>query len=221
MSSTKLTDVLSNAKDSFEKNKGRVSYLLGIHKDKTGTGPGKRSKSVTALSMSAMVLITACWESYLETLLLETFKFLLNNHVEIPKNLKKSIGLKIMNSKDGSFAWKFIKDDWKDSLVDYVEKEINNFSSPSAKKVDKLFEKILDLSDLSKSWSWQGGNNEINKLDEFLSTRNEIAHGEINVDVGKKDAEQYLNHVEKLVGKTEEKVKSHIEELLKNQKVSE
>ena len=64
--------------------------------------------------------------------------------------------------------------------------------------------------------------NAVEKLDEFLLVRNKIAHGDTkNTKVTKKNVQDYLNHVEKLVGKTEEKIKSHVEELLKNQEVSE
>ena len=222
MSSTQLTtDVLSNAKDSFEESKKRVSYLLDIHEEKTGTGPGRRPESLSALHMSAMVLITACWESYLETLLSDVFKFLLdssNSHEKISNTLKKSVSDEIRKNPDDRRIWELTGDGWKNILKDKVKKKLDKFGSPSGENANRLFKQILGLENLSECWTRQNTNpdNIIEKLNDFLSLRNKIAHGEMDVNVTKNDVKNYLSNVENLVSKTEEKVKCHIEELLNN-----
>ena len=227
MSSTQLINVLSNAKDSFENRTKLVNYLLRIHEDRGGSDRGRRDESFLPLNMSAMVLITACWESYLETLLSEIFEFLLDSsdsHEKISNTLKKSVSDEIKKNPDNRDVWGLTGDGWKNILKDKVKEKLDKFSSPSGNNVDTLFKQVLGLENLSKCWSWRKMDcvNAVEKLDEFLLVRNKIAHGDTkNTRVTKKDVQDYLNHVERLVGETEEKIKSHVKELLNNQEVSE
>lgn len=225
MSSTPLKDVLSNAKDSFENRTKLVNYLLRIHEDRGGGDRGRRDESFLPLNMSAMVLITACWESYLETLLSETFEFLLDSsdsHEKISSTLKRKISDETNRNSDHRRVCNLTGNSWKDISRENFREKLGRFGSPSGKKVDKLFKQILDLENLSKSWFWKkmSYGNAVEKLDKFLLVRNKIAHGE-TVKVKKNNFESYLKHVKKLIDKTEKKVKSHIEELLENQEVSE
>ena len=234
MSSTPLKDVLSNAKDSFETRTKLVNYLLRIHEDRGGSDRGRRDESFLPLNMSAMVLITACWEFYLETLLSEVFELLLDSdsYKIIPESLKVIVREKIIKDKADSFIDQLIcqsteNDDltntWKEILKEHVKEKINNFHTLSESKVNKLFEHILGLKELSNCWCWRGRSNEnvIKDFHEYLNTRHKIVHGNMNEKVVKKDAKDYLNIVEHLVEETEKKVKNHVKGLLKNQEVSE
>lgn len=184
MSSTKFTDVLKAASGSFENSKKLVEYLLEIHQEIGGTERGKRDKSLSALNMSAMVLITACWESYLETLLSDIFKFLLDSSdspEKFSKILKKAISDKIKENKDDRYVWKLTGDGWKDIFKKEVKEKLDKFNTPSGNNVNKLFEQILDLNNLSEHWSWQNMSKEngkaVKELDRYLLIRNKIAHG--------------------------------------------
>ena len=235
MSSTQLTDVLLNARGNFENSKKQVKYLLeDIHEGIAGTDPGRRPESLSALNMSAIVLITACWESYLETLLRKVFEFLLDSasYEIIPESLKRIVRTEIIQGKDHAFIDQLIcqtteeedlTDAWKEILKRYVEEKINSFHTLSKEKVNKLFEHTLVLNNLSDCWSWQNRTQEnaITQFHKYLNIRHKIVHGNMNKNVVKKDAQDYLTIVEHLVDETEKKVKSHIEELLENQEVSE
>lgn len=229
MSSTKFTDVLSSARDSFENSKKLVEYLLGIHKEIGGTEPGKRDKSLSALNMSAMVLITTCWESYLETLLSDIFKFLLDSSdtpENFSKSLKKAISDEIKNNKDDRYVWKLTGDGWKDVFKKEVKEKLGKFNTPSGTNVNKLFEQILDLNNLSECWFWQNMSQEngkaVKELDRYLLIRNKIAHGKTNDNIielkegpnekiNKQSVEKYMKFIEKLIEKTEKKVKDHLQ----------
>ena len=219
----KIEDVLSNVKSSFEKSKERVNDLLKIHTESGGTDPGKRPPEFAVLNMSAIVLITACWESYLGTLLRDAFIFLLDssdNPEKISNTLKKNVSDEIKKNSDDRRVWELTGDGWKDILKKKVKEKLDKFGSPSGKRSSELFKQILNLDNLSECWLWQkmDHNTAVRKLDEFLLVRNKIAHGEEIEDrkVGKSDVKDYLNHVERLVEKTEKKVECHIKNLLEN-----
>ena len=145
---TNITDVISNARESFNSNLKRVDDLLDIHKTIGGEDPGRRDKQLAALNMSAIVLITACWESYLETLLSDVFKFLLdsfNSHEKVSNTLKKSVSEEIKKNLDNRRVWELTGDGWKNILKDKVKEKLDKFSSPSGNNVDRLFKQVLDL----------------------------------------------------------------------------
>ena len=228
MSSTQSTDVLSSARGSFENSKKLVEYLLRIHEEIGGDERGKRAKSLSALNMSAMVLITACWESYLKTLLSDTFKSLLDSSdspEKFSKILKKAISDEIKKNKDDRYVWKLTGDGWKDIFKKEVKEKLDKFNTPSGINVNKLFEQILGLKNLSECWSWQNMSREnrkaVKELDRYLLIRNKIAHGEtkdniIELEEGssekidKQNVTKYMKFIEKLIEKTEKKVKDHL-----------
>ena len=229
MSSTQFTDVLSSARGSFENSKKLVEYLLEIHKERGGTEPGRRDKSLSALNMSAMVLITACWESYLETLLSDIFKFLLDSSdtpEKFSKILKKAISDEIKRNNDDRYVWKLTGDGWKDVFKKEVKEKLGKFNTPSGTNVNKLFEQILDLNNLSECWFWQNMSQEngkaVKELDRYLLIRNKIAHGKtkdniieleegLNEKIDKQSVTKYMEFIEKLIEKTENKVKDHLQ----------
>lgn len=131
-------------------------------------------------------MITACWQAYLENLLREASNKLLSHG-----------------------------NAYQDILKSYVDEKLHYFHNPLSDKVNELFKKCLGLENLSHCWVWQGmsHNNAMEKLDNYVRIRHKIAHGEESDDSkpDKSVVTDYLNHVERLVEKTEEAVKNHVD----------
>jgi len=62
----------------FEGNVGEVKRILEIHREIAGKAPG-RKRDVEVLNKSAVVLLVACWEAFIEDLAEAAFDFLLAN----------------------------------------------------------------------------------------------------------------------------------------------
>ena len=58
--------------DNLYSNIKEVNRLLEIHEQVSGTAPGRR-RDVEILNKSGIVLLVACWESYIEDLAQLTF----------------------------------------------------------------------------------------------------------------------------------------------------
>ena len=74
---------------SFRENMKDVNRLMEIHKELTGDDAGRRH-GVEVLNKSAVVLITACWEAFVEDVATLGFDFLLSetdSHDNIPKKV--------------------------------------------------------------------------------------------------------------------------------------
>lgn len=67
----------SKSKQTFETNKADIEQLWQIHQDYAGEGRG-RKRGVEVLNRSAIIFVTACWESYIEDLAVEAFDFRLS-----------------------------------------------------------------------------------------------------------------------------------------------
>jgi len=148
---------LSQAKKNFDSNKKDIYYLLEIHEkmDKMDgrDGPCRRPEQVQVLHRAAIVMITACWQTYIEDLFRENFERLLSSFDDpgkIPGAIKEDIYNKNKNKRD--YVWKFAGDGWKKILKEWSDEKLDQFNTPSNKKVDSLF-KYLGLRNLSDCWS--------------------------------------------------------------------
>ena len=219
--------ILSKAKKNFEHSKREIEHLLKIHKQmdeiggRNSAARGRRSEQIQVLHRPAIVMIIACWQDYIQDRFREFFQYLLdhsdNDPQTMPHDMKSHACRKIKENKDISSIWKFSGDGWKEMLKKYADEKLDKFSSPSTERIDELF-KYLGIEKLSKSWSWQGMNNENakEKLNEYIKLRNEIAHGQNNGEgdnsrPNRDRVEKCLKHIEFLIDKTEEAVRNHVE----------
>ena len=215
-----VDSILSEAKRNFEQSKREIQDLLKIHAKMEGEQSGqagRRPDRLQVLHRAAIIMITACWEAYLEILFREAFKYLLdhsNNPQEMPSVMIKYACNKIKENKDTSFVWKFAGNNWKDMLKQYANEKLDKFNTPSTAKINDLF-KYLGLIQLSNCWKWQNMNDQkaVSKLDYYINIRHEIAHGQRSDDLqlNKTHVEDYLNHVERLIDETEKEVKKYVE----------
>jgi hypothetical protein len=213
----------SIAKTKFDQQKGDIDQLWEIHQEVAGQGAG-RKHGVDVLNRAAIVFITACWESYVEDVCLEAFDFLLANAtdpVAFPNRVKTLASEEIRSDPDKTQIWNLAGSGWKQVLQSHREaakkRWLDKLNTPKTEQVNELFRELLGLQNLSSSWSWQRMNSQqaSEKLDEYIIVRGNIAHRTTHDEnVYKSWGTDYLSHVERLVEKTDEHVRSHVYSLI-------
>jgi ElaB/YqjD/DUF883 family membrane-anchored ribosome-binding protein len=115
-------------------------------------------------------------------------------------------------------VWELADGGWRTVLAAHrseVEKRwVSNWNTPKAKNVDELFQELLGVGAISQSWYWAGmsATKSKNKLDKYVTIRGQIAHRVQHTQkVYKSWSTDYLAFVEKLVEKTDEAVKAHLQ----------
>jgi hypothetical protein len=206
---------------SFLENREEVKRLLNIHIKVAGTNRGPKTE-VQVLHKSAIVLLTACWESYIETIITDSFDFLLAN-AETPNVFPNSVLIKatkdIRSDKDERKVWLLAADGWKKVLNDYknnvLKKEIDYFHVPRPENIDEIFSKTIGFEKVSKQWTWKGQTNSdsIKTLNKLINLRGEIAHKIIaTAKINKADVIYFLNFINNLTVCTSNAVNNYIKE---------
>ena len=213
----------SNAKNNFAEQKTDIDQLWAIHEEVAGQGVG-RKHGVDVLNRAAIVFITACWESFVEDVCLEAFDFMLANATDmdsIPPKVRTLASKELREDNDERRVWELAGTGWKTVLQNHrdavKEKWINSLNTPKTDQVNNLFSQMLGLVNLSSAWAWQHMNDEQagDKLDQYVTIRGNIAHRTQHDDtVYKNWSEDYLGHVERMVEKTDDRVRSHVTDLV-------
>lgn len=198
----------SNAKTSFNAHKLDIDQLWRIHEEVAGGGKG-RKYDVEVINRSAIVFITACWESYVEDLAIESFDFMVAktpNALSIPPKVQSFVAKKLIEDKNPTKIWSLADSGWRSVLTNYkpdvIERWIGNFNTPKCAQIDGLYEELLGIKNISNTWHWQKMTNSTAKsnLDKFISIRGNIAHRTThNADVYKSWGVSYLKLIEGLI----------------------
>lgn len=138
---------------------------------------------------SAYMLLSAAWEAFIEDIILDSVKFMVENTTpeKLPKSLRKSIATHIKNDKNELSPWVLSSDNCKDCIITYVEKKIELLNSPKSKNINDIFKEFLNLK-ITDYWFWDyeldfsqkvsfSKENSIQWVDEFISDRGAIVHG--------------------------------------------
>jgi hypothetical protein len=210
----------SKARLAFEENQADVNQLWKIHQEFAGGGAG-RKWGVDVLNRAAIVFVTAIWESFVEDLAAEAFKFLLSNAPDaskIPTKVKDAATKPIFDQKDSRKVWDLADSGWRGVLQSHeaetLRRWLGDFNTPKAAKVDELYEALLGIPGLSKSWSWQNMSADTAKsrLDEYITVRGSIAHRAKHRETVYKDwGTAFLGHVNSIVDKCDNAVAQHLE----------
>ncbi|CAN5279796.1 hypothetical protein BH11PSE10_BH11PSE10_20970 [soil metagenome] len=212
----------SKAKGAFTDNSKDIAELRSIHQEISGQGAG-RKYGVEVLNRSAVVFITACWESYVEDLATEAFDFLLANcptSSAIPQKVRVHATKQIWEQKNSTKVWDIADTGWRRLLQDHkaatLQHWLGPFNTPKTGQVNALYEELLGIKKLSSAWCWQGlsAANAERKLDAFIQIRGDIAH-RLNPEkkVLKNLGTNYHEHVKKLVECCENEVRAHLRRL--------
>jgi hypothetical protein len=205
----------TTARTRFEANASDVKHLLDIHELLGGTDPGRRSDQLQVLNKSGIVLVCAIWEAYCEDLAAEALDFLVR-HVsgpdKLPKSLRKRVAKELESDVNRLAVWKLAGSGWQplllQRLTDLQDERNRGLNTPKADNIQELFDEALGLADVSATWYWGGMARERarGKLDEYVTLRGDIAHRGTAHRVQRDKVHDFLNHVERLVAKTDTKV---------------
>jgi len=169
----KHVDVLIN-------NVHEVDRLSQIHGQITHKGPGYKH-DVQILHKSAIILLVACWEAYVEDLAVASLEHMISaakDHTVFSKYVLERVG----SNHSGVNAWKLAGTGWKKALRDNMKgvlaRTTGVFNTPRTAQVDDLFHKTIGLPSLSSSWYWPGRSIQQTKqvLDDLVTLRGSIAH---------------------------------------------
>jgi hypothetical protein len=209
----------TKAKVRFEENCADVERLLQIHNEIAGNAPG-RKYGVEVLNKSAIVLICAVWEAYVEDVVSEALDFVVVKTVDIaklPLDLRKVVAKSVKQDLNDLSPWTLAGDGWKavlhGNLLAAKGKYLSNWHTPKSGNIRDLFAQALGLADLPSKWQrpWLSSAKAIAKLDAFVTLRGAIAHrGKASESVKKNVAAGFLWLVGELVNFTDAAVNAHV-----------
>ena len=133
-------------------------------------------RSAEIVSRSAVVLLCACWEAYLEDLALEGIAFLArraSSGAVVSHTIQAAVNRAVTAASVDSAARLLMG-----SLIKHRDAVLGNFNTPKWRNIDSLFSRSLGLDDLTLSWTWRGVvRSEVKeRLDHFVTLRGDIAH---------------------------------------------
>jgi hypothetical protein len=84
------------------------------------------------LNKSAIVLLTACWEAFIEDAASAAFEFLLNESsdaTKLPKEILKRVAKFVKEDKNELKVWDLAQSGWKQVLHDYKRQMLRSHIS--------------------------------------------------------------------------------------------
>jgi len=141
--------------------------------------------ALQVLNSSAVVLLTACWEAFVEDLALASFDWLLAECTDariFPKKVRARASAALRDDKNELAVWALAGDGWRSVLAQHRDELVNStvgtFHTPKAQQVDSLYESLIGLPRLSAEWRWASmpPDKARRKLDRLVTIRGNIAH---------------------------------------------
>ena len=209
--SEKLPKPLHKLVDSIED----VKRLADIHTEVTGDKPGRRD-GVEVLNKSAIVMLVAAWEVFIEEAANESFEFLLTNakdHNAFSDKVLTLSSKKIRGDQDERKVWQLAGNGWRKILRSHKDKVLNRyigtFHGPETKNVNELFDSLVGIKSVSRSWYWKGMSKARSqkKLDDIVNLRHQIAHKtKATKTIKKSEVESYYHFIHRLAACTTNRI---------------
>lgn len=174
---------MSKSKEAFVIALKDVKNLQHFHTAVGGSGVGRRSDNFSSLNKSGIVLLCASWEIYVEQIVIECTNIHLEN-VVTPDTMLSSLSklvTKFLDKEKDDRAWhKIVNDGWKGIVRSAVATRVGILNTPKTAQVSSLFEELLNINNITSNWSWHRCSNQyaMARLNEFVTLRGSIAHGE-------------------------------------------
>ena len=168
--------------DNLKSNRKQVRRLLEIHGIVAGKGVGYKH-DVEVLHKSAIVLLVASWEAYVEDLATNAFEALLaaaKDHDIFPPDVLTSASSVLKKADNNREIWKLAGDGWKQVLKDHklelFSQYIGKLNTPKPKQIDGLFHALIGISNISSRWHWKGMSEQdsADKLEGLIELRGSI-----------------------------------------------
>jgi hypothetical protein len=198
-----------------------AGVLRDIVKELTGVAAGRRERRLNVLHRSSIVLLTAGFEAYCESILIASIEILgklASGPAILPADLRINVALQkdIAKNKSDLFSWDFAEAGWRDLIVNYCISRIDAFHTPSPENIQKLFASLLGIEEITTFWARQGmtAENARDTLDKWLKHRHGIAHGAEDIPVVLADVTSYENFLRQTVSRTDKTVENHLTILL-------
>lgn len=165
-------------------NIAEVQRLLEIHEKMAGSSPG-RKHNVEVLNKSAVVLLVACWEAFIEDLAAEAFNEMLKHatdHTVFPDDVLALASKKLKAAPDNREVWRIAGTGWRTVLADHkselFKEYIGKLNTPKPKHIDALFGSLIGAQGLSQRWTWHTvtATKATDKLIQIVELRGSIAH---------------------------------------------
>jgi len=196
-----------------------IVRLLEIHARTAGTGPG-RKYNVEVLNRSAIVLLVACWESFVEDLAAVSFQLLID-HADKPSVFPQKVltlaAKDLRSDQDARKVWALAGDGWRSVLKKHKEaifdRYIGRMNTPRPGQVDNLYQNLMGVPAVSKAWSWgrTSARRATQKLDELVNLRGAIAHRvSAGRPVHKQTVIEYTDFVNRIAVKTSNHIRDFI-----------
>ncbi|NVD41317.1 hypothetical protein HT585_20790 [Ensifer sp. HO-A22] len=167
---------------------------------------------MASLNKSAIVLLCASWETYVEVVALECADRNITA-AETPQALLAPIRRMVhkhIRKADDERTWENVTGNgWKEVARSLAEARAAELNTPKSNQVRSLFQDILGIASVERNWLWHRCSNEqvITRLDEFVTLRGAIAHGEVLArGVTKAQVDRAEDMTTRLVSKIEERL---------------
>lgn len=157
---------------NFGWNLEDVERLEEAHNQLNPDGQGRRA--LGHITRSALVMLCAAWELYIEDLVIESTNYIIRNierPEELPAPIKKQILKHLQKNKDELTMFSLAGDGWQQPYLDAVMHDTSKFNTPKSEPVGVLCRSYLGVENISSEWSI--GPDGIN---EIMTQRGEIAH---------------------------------------------
>jgi len=209
----------NSAANKLNENVAEVRQLLTFHQKLSGTGPGRRHE-VEILNKSAVVLLVACWEAFVEDICENGLEFAMANSVDHTV-FSSHVLERVASLHAGPKAWDLAGDGWKEclrnNLTEVLARTTGLLNTPKTSQVNTLFKKTLGIPELSKSWYWNGRSHTSasEALDDLVTLRGSIAHRlDVDDSVRKDQVKNGIELVFRLSVKTSNKIRTHVHEMV-------
>ena len=163
----------STAFATFNYNMDDVHRLVEAYDALKPTGQGKRG--LGHLTRSSIVTLCACWEQYVEDVVLEGVALLrdqANSANHLPLQVRKILSKKVKEAKHELKPLELAGDGWRELYLVFATDEVRNLHSPKTAVIQTLLSNYLGVdSQIAEAWTLGK-----ESLDGFVSLRNSIAH---------------------------------------------
>lgn len=144
----------------------------------------------TVYFRSAVLLLCAVWEAFVEDLLRNAVTFLIENVIDtgkLPLSIRKIAAQDVKNDKHELSPWFLAGDHWKAHLTKLCDQRIQAFNTPKSEQIRSMYFDFLGIN-IIDAWEWDYSSedtgslkfdkeNTVEFIDRFVSLRGAIAHG--------------------------------------------